>query len=49
MIDGSLLIINNSTSNENGKEIINTETYIISKDGVRKDIDMDTAKLLLDK
>jgi hypothetical protein len=49
MSDGSLLVINNSTINENGKEIINTETYIISKEGVRKDIDINTAKLLLDK
>ena len=45
--DGSLLFINNSTINENGQEIKNTETYIISKEGIRKNIDIDTAKLLL--
>jgi hypothetical protein len=45
--DGSLLVINNSSVNENGQEIKNTETYIISKDGNKKYIDIDTAKLLL--
>jgi hypothetical protein len=45
--DGSLLVINNSTVNENGKEIKNTETYIVSKDGTIKHVDIDTAKLLL--
>lgn len=45
--DGSLLVINNSTVNENGKEIKNTETYILSRDGTIKHIDIDTAKLLL--
>ena len=45
--DGSLLVINNSSINENGQEIKNTETYIVSKDGTKKHIDIDTAKLLL--
>ena len=45
--DGSLLVINNSTSNENGQEIKNTETFILTKDGIKKNIDLDTAKLLL--
>lgn len=45
--DGSLLVINNSSVNDNGQKIKNTETYIISIDGTRKNIDIDTAKLLL--
>jgi hypothetical protein len=45
--DGSLLVINNTILNENGQEIKNTETYIVSMDGTRKNIDIDTAKLLL--
>lgn len=46
--DGSTLVINNTTKIENGNEIKNTETYIISNDGNKKYIDTDTAKLLLE-
>lgn len=46
--DGSILVINNTTKIENGNEIKDTETYIVSNDGNKRYIDIDTAKLLLE-